>query len=97
MKKTLLLLGAAACATQLSAQPKLTADNVDEVLKALTLEEKAALCVGSGWDSMLGITSSSDVLVSGAAGTTRAVERLGIPMTVTADGPAGPHQPHPRG
>ena len=89
MKKTLLLLGAAACATQLSAQPKLTADNVDEVLKALTLEEKAALCVGSGWDSMLGITSSSDVLVSGAAGTTRAVERLGIPMTVTADGPAG--------
>ena len=89
MKKTLLLLGAAACATQLSAQPKLSADNVDEVLKALTLEEKAALCVGSGWDSMLGITSSSDVLVSGAAGTTRAVERLGIPMTVTADGPAG--------
>ena len=89
MKKTLLLLGAAACATQLSAQPKLSADNVDEVLKALTLKEKAALCVGSGWDSMLGITSSSDVLVSGAAGTTRAVERLGIPMTVTADGPAG--------
>ena len=89
MKKTLLLLGAAACATQLSAQPKLSADNVDEVLKALTLEEKAALCVGSGWDSMLGITSSSDVLVSGAAGTTRAVECLGIPMTVTADGPAG--------
>ena len=89
MKKTLLLLGAAACATQLSAQTKLSADNVDEVLKALTLEEKAALCVGSGWDSMLGITSSSDVLVSGAAGTTRAVERLGIPMTVTADGPAG--------
>ena len=89
MKKTLLLLGAAACATQLSAQPKLSVDNVDEVLKALTLEEKAALCVGSGWDSMLGITSSSDVLVSGAAGTTRAVERLGIPMTVTADGPAG--------
>ena len=89
MKKTILLLGAAFCATQLSAQPKLSADNIDEVLKALTLEEKAALCVGSGWDSMFGITSSSDVLVSGAAGTTRAVERLGIPMTVTADGPAG--------
>ena len=83
------MLGAAFCAVQLSAQPKLTADNIDEVLEAMTLEEKAALCVGSGWDSMLGITSSSDVLVSGAAGTTRAIERLGIPMTVNADGPAG--------
>ena len=89
MKKSLLMLGAAFCAVQLSAQPKLTADNIDEVLEAMTLEEKAALCVGSGWDSMLGITSSSDVLVSGAAGTTRAIERLGIPMTVNADGPAG--------
>ena len=83
------MLGAAFCAVQLSAQPKLTADNIDEVLEAMTLEEKAALCVGSGWDSMLGITSSSDVPVSGAAGTTRAIERLGIPMTVNADGPAG--------
>ena len=83
------MLGAAFCAVQLSAQPKLTADNIDEVLEAMTLEEKAALCVGSGWDSMLGITSSSDVLVSGAAGTTRAIERFGIPMTVNADGPAG--------
>lgn len=92
MKRTFL---AATCiiatAAASFAQPKLSKDNIDEVLGAMTLEEKATLLVGAGWGSMTAgsMTASSTVLVSGAAGTTRPVERLGIPPTVLADGPAG--------
>ena len=91
MKKILSFAFAAFCATSMIAQPKLSKDNIDEVLKAMTLEEKATLLVGGGWGSMAAgsMTASQTVLVSGAAGTTRAVERLGIPQTVLADGPAG--------
>ena len=82
-----LLLGASA----LFAQPQLTKDNIDEIVAAMTLEEKATLLVGSGWGSMTAgsMTASATALVPGAAGTTRAIERLGIPSTVLADGPAG--------
>ena len=73
------------------AQPQLKKDNIDAVLKAMTLEEKATLVVGGGWGSMTAgsLTASDASLVSGAAGTTRAIPRLGIPNTVLADGPAG--------
>ena len=75
----------------LVAQPQLSKDNIDEVIKAMTLEEKATLLVGGGWGSMNAgsMTASSAVLVPGAAGTTRGIDRLGIPRTVLADGPAG--------
>ena len=90
MKKTLLALAAAALVLPLAAQPKLSKDNIDEVLAAMTLEEKATLVVGGGWGSMIaGITGGDETLVSGAAGITRPVARLGIPATVLADGPAG--------
>ena len=82
-----LLLGSVA----MFAQPQLTKDNIDEVVAAMTLEEKATLLVGSGWGSMNAgsMTASATILVPGAAGTTHPVERLGIPATVLADGPAG--------
>ncbi|MBO7140207.1 MAG: glycoside hydrolase family 3 C-terminal domain-containing protein [Prevotella sp.] len=93
MKKTFLtaiLLGSMAT---LTAQVKLQPDNVDEVLKAMTLEEKAMLVVGGNRQ----ITSSADngmigahaQRVPGAAGATQAIPRLGIPSTVLTDGPAG--------
>ena len=77
-----------------SAQVRLQENNIDEVLKAMTLEEKATLVVGSnrapapaaGDNGMLGAHSHQ---VPGAAGNTQAIPRLGIPSTVLTDGPAG--------
>ena len=74
----------------LSAQPILRPDNIDEVLRAMTLEEKVQLLVGGAQPIMLGgIPTGVAAEVPGAAGNTRPVERLGIPGTVLADGPAG--------
>ena len=90
-KKTLAAILAVAGTVTAVAQPQLRKDNIDEVLKAMTLEEKATLLVGGGWGSMNAgsMTASSTVLVPGAAGTTRGIDRLGIPRTVLSDGPAG--------
>ena len=87
-------LAAATCMMTMNAQPKLQADNIDEVLKAMTLEEKAQLLVGGGNDSFVGsgaMLGHQEKLVAGAAGTTVAIPRLGIPETCVADGPAGIH------
>ena len=91
MKKFFLTGAAVLCTLSLMAQPKLNKNNIDEVLAAMTLEEKATLVVGGGWGSMTAgsLTASNESLVSGAAGTTRPIPRLGIPTTVLADGPAG--------
>ena len=81
MKRTILSIAALAACALSYAQPKLSKNNIDEVLGAMTLQEKATLLVGGGWGSMVAgsLTASSDVLVSGAAGTTRDIPRLGIP------------------
>ena len=72
------------------AQPKLNKDNIEDVLKAMTLEEKASLLVGkSRFVIMNGVPTGTTSKVEGAAGETRAIERLGIPGTVLSDGPAG--------
>ena len=90
MKKILLFAAALLTTATVFAQPKLTKDNIDEVLKAMTLQEKATLLVGGGRAAIVnGVTSGTTSLVQGAAGRTRAIDRLGIPATVLADGPAG--------
>ena len=94
MKKILaicmMLLGSV---STINAQVKLQTNNVDEVLKAMTLEEKAMLVVGgnrqittSGDNGMIGGHAQR---VPGAAGATQSIPRLGIPSTVLTDGPAG--------
>ena len=78
-------------ASTMTAQTKLRADNIDEVLKAMTIEEKAKLLVG-GANNFFGagaVVGGEADLVAGAAGTTPRIERLGIPATVLTDGPAG--------
>ena len=47
MKKLLITLITATFAMTTNAQPQLRADNIDEVLKAMTLEEKAQILVSS--------------------------------------------------
>ncbi|MDO4214918.1 MAG: glycoside hydrolase family 3 N-terminal domain-containing protein [Bacteroidales bacterium] len=83
-------------ATPMMAQVKLQADNVDEVLKAMTLEEKATLVVGTSRQGSVGgnavgngILGAHANQVPGAAGTTQPIARLGIPYSVLTDGPAG--------
>ena len=78
----------------MTAQVKLQTNNVDEVLKAMTLEEKAMLVVGgnrqiatSGENN--GMIGGHAQRVPGAAGATQSIPRLGIPSTVLTDGPAG--------
>ena len=72
--------------------PQLGKASLEDVIAAMTLEEKAHLVIGTG---MAGFTGDSAVigetkaLVPGAAGTTYPIERLGIPAVVLADGPAG--------
>ena len=92
MKKylTIVLLTASFTMTT-NAQVQLRTDNVDEVLKSMTLEEKAKLLVG-GANNFFGtgaVVGGEATLVAGAAGTTPEIPRLGIPATVLTDGPAG--------
>ena len=94
MKQTILCAAAFACAAGLQAQtsaPKLTANNIDEVLQAMTLEEKAKLLVGgaNNFFSDGAVVGGEAEMVAGAAGTTAAIPRLGIPATILTDGPAG--------
>jgi beta-glucosidase len=103
MRKQIVLIAAMAVlvgknvAAQIQTQPgipQLGKNSIAEVIAAMTLEEKASLLVGNGrrerktpeGGAMIGQTQD---MVPGAAGTTYAIPRLGIPAIVVADGPAG--------
>jgi beta-glucosidase len=69
---------------------KLQKDNIKEIVKALTLEEKANLVLGVGDEGVWKHYKTTGVIVlKGQACATYAVPRLGIPNTVLTDGPAG--------
>ena len=77
-------IGLAACCLSVSAvqaQPKLNADNIDEVIQAMTLEEKVRMCIGCG------MAIGDDAKFPGTAGRTYDIPRLGIPSVYLADGP----------
>ncbi|MGC8820778.1 MAG: beta-glucosidase [Fervidobacterium sp.] len=60
--------------------------NIEDIISKMTMEEKINFVVGVG---VLGIFDNPKPKVSGAAGETFEIPRLGIPRTVLADGPAG--------
>ncbi|MBQ3247873.1 MAG: glycoside hydrolase family 3 C-terminal domain-containing protein [Alistipes sp.] len=94
MKRLVILCAAIATAmSATAAEPlKLNKDNIDEIIKELTLKEKAHLVVGTRLrdnKSAAGEVGYTRKIIPGAAGTTYPIERLGIPSIVLADGPAG--------
>lgn len=94
MKKQLfyLLLAAGVLSACGPAVPQLGRDSVEDVISAMTLEEKAHLVIGTGMAGTSGgstVIGTTKKLVPGAAGTTYPIPRLGIPAIVLADGPAG--------
>ena len=96
MKKLIFLVSSLLLTTTLMAQIKLSKNNIDKVIKEMTVEEKANMLVGYSFGkSYWGIPTNPDpdagAIVLGAAGNTAKIDRLGIPHTVLADGPAGLH------
>lgn len=82
----LLLVTVSALRAQL---PQLGKASVKDVVKAMTLEEKAGLVVGTGLN-MEGVPGPKVIeKVPGQAGTTYGIPRLGIPSIIMIDGPAG--------
>ena len=89
----LLLMGQTVGAKPL---PQLGKDSIQAVIAAMTDEEKIQLVMGTGMqvpglpeDKQSPVVGEVDGKVPGAAGTTFAIPRLGIPSIVLADGPAG--------
>lgn len=70
------------CSHSVSAQ-HLRADNIDEVVKAMTLEEKCHMVLGRG------MHFNDEAKFPGTAGSTFSVNRLGIPETYCADSQQG--------
>ena len=81
--------------------PQLGKSSVAEVVKAMTLEEKAKMLVGFGFHvpglpaGLLPPTDPADDSIKdkvpGTSGRLHGVNRLGIPILTVADGPAGVH------
>lgn len=105
MKKTFLLLFFTCLNLTVSAQqkevPHLNKNNVKEIVKALTVDEKVKLVVGMGMyipGTPAGLLPPNDPeddkitpKVPGTSGRTHAINRLGIPSITLSDGPAGIH------
>ena len=71
--------------TGVSAQPKLTENNIPDVVKAMTTEEKAHFVVGVQKDK----EPYKGKYLEGTGGVTYPIPRLGIPSIVMMDGPVG--------
>lgn len=72
--------------------PQLGVDSIEQVIFAMTDEEKISLVTGTGmpgFDGLTPVVGAVQGRVPGAAGGTATINRLGIPEIIVADGPAG--------
>ncbi len=104
MKKTIffssfLALMGMANGQNTSHVPQLGKDKVEDVIAAMTQQEKVYLLMGLGENNWMNPpTGPTHVIIAGEAGLTWAIPRLGITPTVMTDGPAGLRiDPHPEG
>jgi len=79
--QTIALAALSLTSVSLAAQPRLSSENIDEVIAALTTEEKIDLLIGCG------MAMGEEVKFPGTAGRTRDIPRLGIESAYLADGP----------
>lgn len=94
MKKIITITAILVFSLSFSQQtPQLNKNNIKEVVKAMTLDEKIHFVSGIGMSISLGndgpVAGSIGGKVVGAAGATLAIPRLGISSVIMADGPAG--------
>ncbi len=68
-------------ANTIAQQITLNKNNIDEIVKVMTLEEKVRMVIGRG------MSMGSDAKFPGTAGRTYDIPRLGIPSVYFADGP----------
>ena len=84
------LLMAVCVFSQNTKLPRLGTNKVEDVVSAMTLKEKVWLLVGMGRDVQNNMSETQKAaMLSGAAGLTYDIPRLGITPTVLTDGPAG--------
>jgi beta-glucosidase len=90
------LLAWGASSVRAADPPQLGKSPIKDVVAAMTREEKVGLVMGTGMsfpnmppDMQAPAVGETTSRVPGAAGTTLAIPRLGIPSIVVADGPAG--------
>lgn len=91
---SLFVAAAAFCAASCSEGPvNLQTSSVEDVVKAMTKEQKLKILLGTNLDleekNSGPVVGQHSLFVPGAAGSTFSFEELGITNTVLADGPAG--------
>jgi len=95
MKKNILFISLLVVFGNLNAQntkhiPQLGKDKIEDVIAAMTLEEKVYLLMGLGDESIKNPDSKvPGVILDGEAARTWDIPRLGITPAVLTDGPAG--------
>jgi len=96
---SLLLIFGVTNAQNTTHLPQLGKDKIEDVIAAMTQEEKVYLLMGLGENNWLNPpTGPKTVIIAGEAGLTWAIPRLGITPTVLTDGPAGLRiESHPEG
>ncbi|MDD4921989.1 MAG: beta-glucosidase, partial [Bacteroidales bacterium] len=70
-----------------SKLPQLGKNKIEEVIDAMTIEEKVSMVMGLGLEDEA--QKALAILAPGAQGITFSIPRLGIPHIIFCDGPAG--------